>query len=50
VRLGETYKGARVARITPNEVELVRGKDRQVLRLLSLEEPSPSVKRAGRLQ
>jgi MSHA biogenesis protein MshK len=33
VRLGETYKGARVARIAPNEVELVRGKDRQVLKL-----------------
>jgi MSHA biogenesis protein MshK len=50
VRLGELYKGARVARITPTEVELVRGKDRQVLRLFSLEEPSQSVKPAGRLQ
>jgi hypothetical protein len=39
-----------VARITPTEVELVRGKDRQVLRLFSLEEPSQSVKPAGRLQ
>jgi MSHA biogenesis protein MshK len=33
VRLGETWKGARVARITPHEVVLVRGKERQVLKL-----------------
>ncbi|MGZ5199995.1 MAG: hypothetical protein ACXWC4_09515 [Telluria sp.] len=50
VRIGETWKGARVARITPNEVELVRGKDRQVLRLSSVEEPSQSIKPAARLQ
>lgn len=50
VRLGETFRGARVARITPREVELVRGKDRQVLRLSSLEEPSPAVKPVTRLK
>jgi MSHA biogenesis protein MshK len=50
VRLGETYKGARVARITPNEVELVRGKERQVLRLAPDEEAGPMIKRVGRLQ
>lgn len=50
VRLGETYKGARVARITPQEVELVRGKDRQVLRLASIEEPGPEVRPVTRLK
>lgn len=50
VRLGETFKGARVARITAREVELVRGKDRQVLRLSSIEEPSPAVKPLTRLK
>jgi MSHA biogenesis protein MshK len=33
VRLGETFHGAKVARIGENEVELVRGRERQVLRL-----------------
>jgi len=33
VRLGEHYKGARVARMSQTEVELVRGRERQVLRL-----------------
>jgi MSHA biogenesis protein MshK len=33
VRLGEQFHGARVARIGDNEVELVRGGERQVLRL-----------------
>jgi MSHA biogenesis protein MshK len=33
VRLGDSYKGARVARMTQTEVELVRGRERQVLRL-----------------
>lgn len=33
VRLGERYKGARVARMTQSQVELVRGQERQVLRL-----------------
>ena len=36
VRPGDTWKGARVARIAPGEVELVRGKERQVLKLPSL--------------
>lgn len=35
VRLGDSYKGARVARMTQTEVELVRGRERQVLRLES---------------
>jgi MSHA biogenesis protein MshK len=33
LRLGDSYRGARVARIEQNEVELVRGRTRQVLRL-----------------
>jgi MSHA biogenesis protein MshK len=33
LRLGDSYKGARVARIGQNEVELVRGRTRQVLQL-----------------
>ena len=33
VRLGEQFRGARVARMTQNEVELVKGKERRVLRL-----------------
>lgn len=33
LRLGETYQGARVARIGQDEVELVRGRTRQVLKL-----------------
>jgi MSHA biogenesis protein MshK len=37
VRLGEQFHGARVARIGDNEVELVRGKERQVLRLYAQE-------------
>ena len=43
VRLGDSYKGARVARMTQTEVELVRGRERQVLRL----EPSPLPPVAG---
>jgi MSHA biogenesis protein MshK len=35
VRLGERFHGARVARIGANEVELVRGGERQVLRLFA---------------
>lgn len=50
VRLGEFFKGARVARITPQEVELVRGKDRQVLRLSSIEDAGGSVKPVTRLK
>jgi MSHA biogenesis protein MshK len=37
VRLGEQFHGARVARIGDNEVELVRGAERQVLRLYAQE-------------
>ena len=37
VRLGEQFHGARVARIGDNEVELVRGVERQVLRLYAQE-------------
>jgi MSHA biogenesis protein MshK len=33
LRLGERYKGARVASIKPGEVVLVRGSERQVLRM-----------------
>jgi MSHA biogenesis protein MshK len=33
VRLGQSYKGARVTRMTQTQVELVRGRERQVLRL-----------------
>jgi MSHA biogenesis protein MshK len=33
VRLGEAFRGARVARMTQDEVELVRGRERQVLKL-----------------
>ena len=33
VRLGELHKGARVTRIEQHEVELVRGRSRQVLKL-----------------
>ena len=39
VRLGGLYKGARVARMTQTEVELVKGRERQVLRL----EPLPGM-------
>jgi MSHA biogenesis protein MshK len=46
VRLGEMYKGARVAHIAPNRVELLRGKDRQVLTLPTGEEPGGVVKPA----
>ncbi|MGJ7918706.1 hypothetical protein ACI48D_24955 [Massilia sp. LXY-6] len=37
VRLGGQFQGARVARIGDNEVELVRGAERQVLRLYAEE-------------
>ncbi|KQQ86415.1 hypothetical protein [Massilia sp. Leaf139] len=33
LRLGDTYKGARVARIEQDEVELQRGNARQILKL-----------------
>ena len=40
VRLGETFRGARVTRMTPNEVELVRGRERRVLKLNAPAAPS----------
>lgn len=39
VRVGEMYKGARVARIEANQVELVRANTRQVLTLDSTVKP-----------
>jgi MSHA biogenesis protein MshK len=33
VRLGESWRGARVVRMTQSEVELVRGREHQVLKL-----------------
>lgn len=33
VRLGETFRGARVVRMTQSEVELMRGRERRVLKL-----------------
>lgn len=38
VRVGDTVQGARVVRIADNEVVLVRGAERQVLRLYAQEE------------
>ncbi|UVW26938.1 hypothetical protein [Massilia sp. H6] len=42
VLLGGSFKGARVARITQAEVELVRGRERQVLRLYPATTPATS--------
>lgn len=33
VRLGDSFRGARVTRMSANEVELVRGRERRVLKL-----------------
>lgn len=38
VRVGESFRGARVIRIADNEVELQRGRERQVLRLYAAPE------------
>jgi MSHA biogenesis protein MshK len=46
VRLGEQFHGARVTRIGDNEVELVRGTERQVLRLYAQEAPGMTPVRA----
>lgn len=43
VRLGDSFRGARVARMSQGEVELVRGRERQVLRLESLAAPVAGV-------
>lgn len=48
LRLGESYKGARVARITPGSVELVRGKERQVLSLPVEEHAASEVRQVAR--
>ncbi|WP_229477286.1 hypothetical protein [Massilia rubra] len=40
VRLGEQFRGARVARMTDNEVVLVKGREQRVLRLFP-RTPSP---------
>ena len=43
VRLGGSFKGARVARMSQGEVELVRGRERQVLRLYPATLPAASL-------
>ena len=47
VRLGDSFRGARVARMSQTEVELVRGRERQVLRLDTLTEPVAGMTRAA---
>jgi len=47
VRPGDDFRGARVARIADNEVELVRGRERQVLRLAASNAGGMSPVRAG---
>ncbi len=42
VRLGEVYKGARLTRMGANEVELVRGRERRVLKLNPGAAPTPA--------
>ena len=46
VRLGDSFRGARVARMTQREVELVRGRERQVLRLDTPEDTVAGMTRA----
>ena len=48
VRLGERFHGAKVARIGENEVELVRGTERQVLRLYADADGVPGGRTARR--
>lgn len=48
VRLGERFRGARVVRMTQTEVELLRGRERQVLRLAGAEAPAAAVAVAKR--
>jgi len=47
VRPGDDFRGARVARIADDEVELVRGRERQVLRLAASNAGGMSPVRAG---
>lgn len=42
VRLGGTLKGAVLSRISPGEVELTRGKQREVLKLAPARQPQPA--------
>lgn len=48
VRPGDDFHGARVTRIADNEVELVRGRERQVLRLAAADKGGMSPVRATR--
>lgn len=48
VRPGDSFHGAKVARIGENEVELVRGGERQVLRLYAQAEQGMTPARAAR--
>jgi len=48
VRPGDTFHGAKVARIGENEVELVRGGERQVLRLYAQAETGLTPARTAR--
>lgn len=43
VRLGDRFRGARVVRMTQTEVELWRGRERQVLKLAGAEAPAASI-------
>jgi len=45
LRLGDSYKGARVTRIEANEVELSRGNARQVLKLNTAATPAGAIER-----
>jgi MSHA biogenesis protein MshK len=48
VRPGDAFRGARVARIGEDEVELVRGRERQVLRLYGADAPKGGMTPAAR--
>jgi MSHA biogenesis protein MshK len=50
VRPGDSFHGARVARIAENEVELVRGRERQVLRLTAQDDTPGMTPARARLQ
>lgn len=43
VRLGDMFRGARVVRMTQTEVELLRGRERQVLRLAGADAAPASI-------
>jgi MSHA biogenesis protein MshK len=48
VRLGERFRGARVVRMTQTEVELVRGRERQVLKLAAADAAPEAIAGAKR--